>query len=464
MAEPFDSARTWMTDVASAVRVAYDDSYDSLMPRQNRVANKIFGKVKKRDFNGNQLVIQQKIANFDGARFTNDPVADFRKGESFQSSSFTVTWDAETPSNNDFRRLDCSLQTTWYDIKRGMDKQVTAVDFAAELVADSVKDVAEKLAIGRYLNKAGSLGTIGVTPKKNDNRLYASCAALTTTGGARFTLSSGTGSIAYFSPNVKINSYTGDTLDYTLRVTDFNARDGSVGVYGTNATTGDADSTANIGSIAAADKLYYSGQKDKNIKSIGEWFATPATGDSHFGKDRTSMSNAWFLPHLSGPSSNQTFTKTYLDDFADEIGYVTAEDGNVYVAVAQPELITKAIQEIGQDLLIQQPGRGGEMLAQYGFDNLVYRHHSLGVVKFEADRLHPTNSIGFYRLGDWESISYLNQGFQWVPGGDLGDWYRMESSTPGNGKTLIFKMDGFTNVVDICRNIRRNGRIVNVTA
>ena len=45
------------------------------------------------------------------------------------------------------------------------------------------------------------------------------------------------------------------------------------------------------------DDLYLTGEKDKNILSLGNWFSTPSSGESFFTKDRTVATNRYLLPH-----------------------------------------------------------------------------------------------------------------------------------------------------------------------
>ena len=94
----------------------------------------------------------------------------------------------------------------------------------------------------------------------------------------------------------------------------------------------------------------------------------------------------------------------------------------------------------------------------------MYRHPRLGRIMFEVDPLAPPNKIRFLRVGDWEMFSPRGaEQFTWLPGDNTGgNWYRMESTTPGNGKTTTIRMDGFLAFADGCFQPRRQAEIKNV--
>lgn len=467
MAQPLDNASTLLTDLADAIRQVYHEDFRDMIPRFGRKTNRVF-KASKRRIDGDGINIQVKDRNLYGARTNTDINADFGTPRTFGADTYKVTL-SETASANHMRRVDLSLQLTWLDLKRKMNSRASAVDYKTELIAQSMQNIAEHVAIRRHLDSTAKLVTVNGTPASNDNRLFASASAIGATGGARFPVDGG--SFASVQPNMVLDRYTGSTFDGQVIVTDTNSRDVSVGVYGVNGANPGGSSTVNVNDIADNDDLYLSGEKDRNILSFGHWFSTPSTGDSFFGKDRTDALNRWLMPFVSGPTSASLFTRAYLDDHANQMGYIDEDaDSDGYVALTTPELVTRYISEIGQDTLIEYPhdDARGKVIAGYGFDGNLYRHHTFGRYMLQADPLAPPNKIRFLRLGDWETLYAPTEGgengWEWLPGSVGGMWYRMPSSTPGNGDTTTFRADGLMLMCDICLAPRLQSEIVNVTA
>ena len=466
MPSPQSEATTLLTDATDAIRQAYHEDFRDCIPRYGRATNRFF-KPSKRRIDGDGINIQVKDRNLYGARTDTDINAEFKTPRTFGVDTYKVTL-SETPSANHMRRVDLSLQVTWLDLKRKMNSKASAVDYVKELTTQSMQNIAEHIAIRRHLDSSAKLGSVNGTPKNTDNRLHSSASAISTTGGASFPVDGG--SFAAFQPNMVLDRYTSTTLDGQVIVLYTNARDGSVHVYGVNSSFPGGSSTINVNDIANDDDLYLSGEKDKNILSFGHWFSDPSSGDSFFGKDRTDPTNRYLLPHASGPTSSTLFLKTHLDDLSIQMGYIDEDaDSDGYVALTTPELVSRYISQIGQDTLIQYPADDsrGKVIAGYGFDGNLYRHHTFGRYMLQGDALATPNQIRFLRLGDWETLYAPTEGgesgWEWLPG-QQGMWYRMPSTTPGNGDTTVYRADGLTLMCDICLNPRRQAKLVNVTA
>lgn len=466
MATPYDQASTLLTDLTDALRTVYHEEFAEIIPRFGRATNRLF-KPSKRRIDTDGIMIQVKDRNLYGARTNTDINADFSTPRTYGVDKYTVTL-SEMASANHLRRVDLSLQVTWMDLKRKFSKKSSATNFIEELTKQSMQNIAEHIAVRRHLDSTAKLGSVNGTPTGTDNRLTASATAIAATGGASFPVDGG--SFAAFQPNMVLDRYTGATNDGKVIVLYTNARDNSVHVYGVNDSFPNGSSTINVNDIADNDDLYLSGEKDKNILSIGHWMSDPSTGDSFFGKDRTDPTNRYLLPHASGPTSSQQFVKTHLDDLSNQLGYIDEDaDSAGYVALCQPELVTRYIQEIGQDTLIQYPNddHKGKLLAGYGFDGNLYRHHTFGRYMLQGDALAVPNQIRFLRTGDWETLYAPTDGgengWEWLPGVQ-GMWYRMPSITPGNGDTTTFRADGLMLMCDICLAPRAQAKLINITA
>lgn len=468
MAVPFDDATTALTTLSATARTVYQETFNPMMNRFGSHTNRIF-KMSKRVIDGGQYVIQVMDRNLYGARANTDINADFPTPRAHSGSSFTVTL-SETPSSNHLRRIASSLQITWLDIKRNYSKKAWADDFKQRLMEQSMSDIAETVAVKRHLDSTGQLGTVSGTPTKNDNTVLASCSAIAATGGARFTFANG--SIARVQPGMILHAYTSaGVLRYTLQVTDYNPTDNSVGVYGVDVATDrlNGSSSVNISGLVSGDVLYLSDEKNQNILSIGHWYSNPTASESFFGKDRTDPLNRWLIPHKSGPSSATLFSKTHIDDLSNQLGYIKEDPDKGYSAITTIELEQRYRNEIGNDIFIPIAAdkTSDRLVAQYGFDGNMYRHPLLGKIVLQPDPLAPANKIRFLGFGAWETLVAPNSGgengWEWLPG-QSGMFYRMPSSTPGNGDTTTYRADGLMLMCDICNFPKAQAEISNVTA
>lgn len=463
MSVPFDFATTFLTGQSAAIRQFYHDSYAEMQNRFGGKTNRLF-RPSKLVFQGDGVNVQVMSANMHGARLTNDPNADFPTARAHTSNNYKVTF-SETASSNDFRRMSISLQVTHYDINRVYNKQIAADDFRERLISQSMQDVGEKTALHRHLDTTAKVALVNGTPAKNDNTVFASCSAIGTTGGARFPIDNG--SIAYLPANLLLDVYaSGGAFKRKVIVTDYNPVDSSVGVFGVDAFEA-GDSTVNVNDLADNDELYISTEKNMGLNSLGQWFSAPSSGESFYGKDRTTPTNRWMIPtKVPAVASGTTlFSKAHIDNVSIAIGYVEEDPDSGYAALTTPELDQRYRNEVGGDILIPFPSEEakGKLLANYGFEGSVYRHPTIGRIMLQADQFAPPNKIRLLKVGDWESLYPLSATFEWLVG-DTGGWYRMSSSTPGNGKTTVYRMDGMLSFADICRYPRRQAELSNVTA
>lgn len=471
MAQPYDGATTLLSEGADAVRTVYHEQFAKMISRFGKKTNRLF-KFSKKRIDGNGLDVQVMDRNLYGARTGTDINADFHTARAFSADKYTVTL-SETPGSNHFRRVALSLQVSHLDLKRRMNSKASAIDWAEELTSQSMQNIAEHVALRRHLDSTAKIATINGTPKDNANRLFSSCAAAGTAGsGNRFPVDGG--SIAGLQAGMVLNIYNGaaivsaSTGENQFQVTDYNPRDKSVGV--STVTSGNLEGNHTTAFTGLADNydLFLSGEKDANILSLGHWFSTPTASESFFGKDRTQGINRYLLPHVSGPTSNATFSKSHIDDLAIEMGYIEEDPEGGYVALTTPELEQRYRNEIGENVIIQFPTDEGtkKLFANYGFEGSVYRHPTIGRIVLQADPFAPVEKVRFLKIGDWEQLCAPTtggeNGWEWLPG-DINGWYRMASSTAGNGNTTTYRMDGLMLMCDICLAPRRQAQIINVT-
>lgn len=470
MSQPFDGASTLLTTLSDGVRQIYHESFQDAISRFGSRTNRVL-KMSKRRIDGDGINVQIKDRRLYGARTTTDINADFNRARSFSADSYKVLL-SEDPAANHFRRIDLSLQVTWMDLQRVNSKKTTAFNLIEQLMQESMSNIGEHVGLRRHLDSTARIGSVNGTPKRNDNEVFASCTSIDspTTQGSRFPVD--TGSFAAFQPGMVLDRYTTTTFDGQVQVTDTNPTDRSVGVYGVNTAIDPLNGSAsvNVTDIADNDDFYLSGEKDKNILSIGHWFSAPTASESFFGKDRTLPINRYLRPLFSGPSSNTLFTKAHIDNLSTDLGYIQEDPDGGYAAILQPELEQRYRDEVGNDVLLQMPVDDStkKLYANYGFDGgSYYRHPNLGRIVLLADVFAPPGKIRFLRIGDWEQLTAPGEGgemgWNWLGGdGATGGWYRMESSTPGNGRTTTNRMDGMMLMCDICTKPRIQAEIRNL--
>lgn len=462
MAMPFDGATTFLTDGTDAVRQFYHEKFLDMHSRFGHPLNRLF-KVSKRTINGDGVNVQVKDRNLYGARTNTDLNGDFPTPRAFGADTYKVTL-SETPASNDIRRMALSLRVTHLDLKRKYAANVAAVDWAKELIKESMANIAESTALHRHIGADARIGTISGTATKNNTKLVSSAAAIAATGGARFVVANG--SIAAFPRGLVLDVYTGSTYLRSVYVTDYNPRDKSVGVYGLDAN-GNPSSSVDVRTLTAADALYISGEYNAGMKCMGYWFSTPTASESFFGRDRTDADSRWLEPHVSGPTSSTVFQKSHLDNLSNEMGYISEdEDSGGYVVITTPEMDQKYRDIVGNDVVIQVPTseQKGKLIASYGFDGMLYRHPTMGRIVFQPDPMAPPNTIRGLRIGDWETFYAPGAAWEWLVGDTADGWYRESSTTPGGGKTTTYRMDGMGAWADLCLLPRLQWHIANVTA
>ncbi len=462
MAIPFDDAQTWLTYQSAMIRQIYHPKYIQQVNRFGSRTNRLFN-ASKRTIEGDGVNVQVQDRRLYGARFQADRNADFGRARTFGSATYKVTM-SDTPTASDFRRLGLPLQVSHDDVNRLYKDEVSSDNYITRLTKEAMENLTETMALHQHLDRTALLGTVSGTPRMNDNRLFASCSALAATGGARIVLTGG--SLAAVPPNLELDIFpSGSSVKrFSVIVTDYNPRDNSVGLYGAGAD-GQVDTSISLAALASTDELYISGERNAGPILISDWFREPTTGDSFYGKDRTSPLNRWMLPHKSGPTTNTLFTRTFLDNAMTEMGYITEDPEGGYQCITTMELEQRYRQEIGNDVLVQYPTaeQQGKLVASYGFDAALYRHPTAGRIVLTPDAFAPPNKIRFLRIGDWEMQYYGSNTFEWLPGW-VGNWSRMQSSTPGGGYTTTYRMEGMLSLAGICTFPRRQLEIGNVTA
>jgi len=469
MAEPYDSA--WLLeDVSAIIQQQYFPEFTEEAPgRFGAVVNKYF-KPSMDAITGNGKRMQVEIAPGDTVRFGTDPLGPFAQPDVFQAGQIDVRFNKQTPANSDFSHISASCQTN--DIDLEVAGRGSIIDFVERMFKQIMPEYDEKLAIHRHLSRSAQVGTVADTPKQNNafNMTQATTGSVTNTTGARFTVSGG--SIAYFRPGTRIdivNASTGLTVAGNVAVTDSNPADLSIGVQAITAagTNPERLGNGNLASVTSGMLIYYTGERNAGMCSLGAYFSAPAvTGDSFIGGvDRSSSSYRWMIPVSTRVgATSATLTKSMVDDLAISMGYRDESEQGVVITTS-PDLHQKLRNEYTEASFLNIPDGDNRLkrFANFGTMGLNYQHPVFGLVKVISDVLHVPNTVRVIVPETWRSLYYGFRGLKMMPG-TKGGWYRVTETTPNTGLSKIWKCDWYALQTDWCSQPWKNGQILNVSA
>lgn len=465
MAEPFDSA--WLLEDASAlIQQQYFPEFTEESPsRFGSVTNKLF-KPASEAITGDGKTMQVELAPGDTVRFGVDPLGAFASPDMFQSGTLKVRFNKATTSTNDFSHISAACQTNDIDIE--VAGRGSIVDFVERMYKQIAPEFDEKLAIHRHIGRTALVGTVSGTPTLNNApNITQATGTATNAGGARFVITGG--SVSYFRAGTRIDIYNGSTLVAgNVAVTDSNPADLSLGVQFVSGSNPVRNSTGNLASVASGYSVYYSGERNAGMYSLGAYFSSPAiTGDSFIGGvDRASTSYRWLIPTTTraGAASNATLTKSMIDDLAVAMGY-RSEDEYGPVITCDPTLHQKLRNEYTEAAFLNIPDGDNRLkrFANFGAMGLNYQHPVFGLVKIQADVLHTPNVVRFITPETWRTLYYGFKGLKMMPG-TKGGWYRVTENTPNTGLSKIWKCDWYALACDWCSQPWKNGQILNVSA
>ena len=468
MAEPYDSA--WLLeDVSAIIQQQYFPEFTEEAPgRFGSVVNKYF-KPSMDAITGDGKTMQVEIAPGDTVRFGTDPLGPFALPDVFQSGSLKVRFNKQTPANSDFSHISAACQTN--DIDLEVAGRGSIIDFVERMFKQIMPEYDEKLAIHRHLSRSALVGTVADTPKLNNAfNLTQATGTATNSGGARFTVSGG--SISYFRPGTRIdicNATTGAVVAGNVQVTDSNPADLTVGVQAilTAGTNPVRLSTGNLASVTSGMQIFYTGERNAGMYSLGAYFSAPAiTGDSFIGGvDRSSSGYRWMIPVSTRVgSTTATLTKSMVDDLAISMGYRDENEQGVVVTTS-PDLHQKLRNEYTEASFLNIPDGDNRLkrFANFGTMGLNYQHPVFGLVKVISDVLHVPNTVRVIIPETWRSLYYGFRGLKMMPG-TKGGWYRVTETTPNTGLSKIWKCDWYALQTDWCSQPWKNGQILNVSA
>lgn len=464
MAEPFDSQ--WgLEDASAIIQQQYFPEFTEETPgRFGSTTNKYF-KPSMEPISGDGKTMQVELTQGDTVRFGTDPLGAFASPDMFQAGTLKVRFNKQT-SANDFSHVSASCQTN--DIDMELNGKGSIVDFVERMFKQIMPEYDEKLAVHRHLSRACLVGTVsGTVTLNNAPNITQATGTPTIAGGARFVVTGG--SIAYFRPGTRIDIYNGtNKVAGNVAVTDSNPADRSIGVQYVSGSNPVRNSTGTLVGLTAGYNIYYTGEYNAGMYSLGAYFSSPAiTGDSFIGGvDRAAAANRWLIPVTTraGASSNATLTKSMIDDLAIAMGF-RDENEQGGVMTCDPDLHQKLRNEYTEAAFLNIPDGDNRLkrFANFGAIGLNYQHPVFGLIKIQADVLHTPNTVRFIVPETWRALYYGFRGLKMMPG-TKGGWYRLNEVTPNTGLSKIWKCDWYALQTDWCSQPWKNGQILNVSA
>jgi len=363
------------------------------------------------------------------ARGSVDPLADFTTpANTIGLDTYTVWMKASTDAaSNDMRRIDGSTRITQIDLDQAAEATGSVGDGKkADIVMTMRRDLLQSMAFYRashqFLPTSGVMATIDGDPVQNDDIHYSGGTAHTNQSSCRAKIA---GPIAMFSEGMTVHVHpTGNSTarqfggEEDVVVTGVNPVDNSIGL------TGSGDMAAAVDT----DEIVLSDNYDKNFIGFGAWMSDPTS--TIYSKDRSAAAGMYLQP-VDLNANNAQFDMPWLNHAARSIGYVEqGQNAPGFVNLTTPEIVDRFIAVVGQDALISVPSvaQGGDLVAHYGFDGLMYHHPMLGRLALEPMLYAPANTIWLIRPSNWRHLYIANRGLNFMPGQVAGIWNNVTSS------------------------------------
>jgi len=455
-----DNATTRLGELTDLLQEEYFGEFIEQSWRHGRTTNRLF-KPRDEPVVGDGETFQFETARGDTVRFSRSPLQDFAAPRAFQADKIKVRF-SENSSSNDFSEISGSGQVSHLDL---IEKGDGAIINAAERIYRQIReDFEDKLALHQHIDQTAKVADVNGTRKNNDS-WYQGGASTYTTDSTSMRCQIDGGPIAAFKEGRLFDIYNSDALVInSVQVTDFNPDDNSVGFATTSATTAATD----FDDVSDNHSFYLSGEKGKGMYGLAAWMTRPTANETFIGGvDRSDSDKRYMITTATREGSSSTaIAKSHFNDLAIAMGFVH-EDEDMVAVMTDPELHQGLRDAIGEDAFIPWPldNSRAERFANFGTIGLNWQHPVFGLVKILADPLCTPNRVYLTVPSDWLMLYYGYKGLQFMPGEIGGVWYRMESDTPGNGRSKFYKCDAYTpGVTCFCKRPKRQGRILNVTA
>ncbi len=465
---PLDPATTLLSTLSDAIRESYYQDLIEGAYRFGQATNRIFNPTTEK-INGDGRNFQAMNGRMYSAQVSRDLYADAVAPRSPTVGRFKARVD-ETSGGpaGDVSAFDNAIETGWVDLERAADGGEHAIgDLAEKLTQEMIDDDSELLAKLRNLPSTGLIGAIS-GGLKADGTTYAEAGSFSSGVYGRIQLPD-TVPMAMFARNVLIDIYDASTqaLNATVIVNHVNGDDQSLSIQLVD-SNGERTETGNLvaADIAATDTVYLHGSRNKGMKSLGDWMVAEGTsGESFFNIDRTVGTNRWMLPTVVGPATAQVLSHRYIRDLGRALHVTKGEevDGPAYVMQSGPRMHDTFIDIAAAETInhFANDEARGERMVNFGYTGAMYSDPYLGKVGLEMDALCPDNLIRALRLGDWQTLTLMDQMFKMLPA-EFGNFYRKSTGTADGARSKVFRADRTGYACDVCLQIHRQGLIRNV--
>lgn len=401
----------------------------------------------------------------DSFRPDTDALSGFGTSRAPVYEDLEVRFNERSTAANDFTKVAGASRVSEYQILKAEDEGDAAiVDIVSQLTKDFRKDYEFKKAVLRNMDRTARLGTVNGTKLNNTDLDFASCTTYSA-GATSCRIQIDQGAIGWFREGQILDIVTaGGTmiLDNVQVVDEPNAYDLSVGI----AITGDTVTAANCDGISNAHEIFWSGSRNKGLYSIGELFNTP--GANYIGgKDRTDAHyRALQSRRFRITDVARKVSKSDFDKIGDTLATQYDEPDTAYSSRMQQDIQTAMRAQFEAAAFIPWPtdSDARKRFANYGSDGLTFRHPALGLIVLKADPFMKPKRMQMLCMDDMLALYYKNKGLRIMPGGIAGVWDRMESTIPGEGKSMFYQMQGYSNLCDWCLFPRRQVELQNITA
>ena len=450
-----------LQDVSLVVREQYDKKYYIQTQRMGGATLQML-KYETLKFGSDGKTFQSETERYDTFRGDTNSISDFSAPGQFTPRNLKVRWNENTPSSNDFLKISGSGQLTEYAVNGANNDDLAIVSLSNKIAKDMAEDHAEKRAWYMSVPRSAKLLLNNGTRKNNDSNLFASCTTYTT-GSTTMRAQVDGGSLAFIKEGVSYDFYTSaGVLHFSgARCTDVNLGDSSAAF-----TRNNSDSTANFDSIADNDVIYLSGSRNKGMWSPEAWFSAATAGESFIGGvDRTTSSYQWLNTITKSAGTSRQIRLTDFGDLCTAIGYY--KDGErILVATSTPEITETLRRLIGDAAFVpwtQVGEKTQKRYASFGMLGLNYQHPVVGMMVIASDVMAPQDKVRLFEPETWRSLQYGKAGLTFM-NGDNGIWTRQQSTVAGNGGSMIYRAEAYSNEATFCTIPKKNAQLTDVTA
>ena len=393
---------------------------------------------------------------------TKNALAEFGDADPIAVSEIKVRFNQADPTTNDFGRSSAAVQVTHWDM---VNKDKGAIlDLVEDLVKDAKQDIKLQRALWRNTGPSGVIALVNGTKKGNQSTSMSECTAYSS-GATSFRANIDSGTAARFWPGQRVDIYTSSNALAAdrLKVTDVNPADPTGPSVGfeiqSGATIADCDLVADNSKIA----IY--GSFNQGPITLEDWMAGPTSTSETWlgGISRLNKQYRQLIPlRMRVGSTTASISKTMLDDLLIARGYLM-DDDDITVIRCNPQLEQTLRNQIEAAAFIQWPSdtEKRKRFAHLGTSGLTYQSPA-GIVSFQTDPLAAPTFMDAYCAEDWAEAVYGTRNMQILPGDTAGNWSRMNSATPGGGKTLIYRMEMMQLFLDWCFRPQCQSRILNL--